>query len=34
MMVNYLYDLAEIEEYHQRFLEGNVVHAKTVARLV
>jgi malonyl-CoA decarboxylase len=34
MMVNYLYDLAEIEEYHQRFLEGNVVHAKRVARLV
>jgi malonyl-CoA decarboxylase len=34
MMVNYLYDLAEIEEYHQRFLEGDVVHAKAVARLV
>jgi malonyl-CoA decarboxylase len=34
MMVNYLYDLAEVEEYHQRFLEGDVVHAKTVARLV
>ena len=34
MMVNYLYDLAEIEEYHQRFLEGNVVHARRVARLV
>ena len=34
MMVNYLYDLAEIEEYHHRFLEGNVVHAKRVARLV
>jgi malonyl-CoA decarboxylase len=34
MMVNYLYDLAEIEEYHHRFLEGSVVHAKRVARLV
>jgi malonyl-CoA decarboxylase len=34
MMVNYLYDLAKVEEYHQRFLEGNVVHAPAVARLV
>jgi len=34
MMVNYLYDLAKVEEYHQRFLEGNVVHAQAVARLV
>ena len=33
MMVNYLYDLAKVEEYHQRFLEGNVVHAQAVARL-
>ncbi len=33
MMVNYLYDLAQIEEYHQRFLEGKVVHAQAVARL-
>jgi malonyl-CoA decarboxylase len=34
MMVNYLYDLGRVEEYHQRFLEGNVVHAQAVARLV
>ena len=34
MMVNYLYDLAKVEEYHQRFLEGKVVHALAVARLV
>ncbi len=34
MMVNYLYDLAKVEEYHQRFLNGNVVHAQAVARLV
>ena len=34
MMVNYLYDLAKVEEYHERFLEGNVVHAQAVARLV
>ena len=34
MMVNYLYDLAKVEEYHQRFLEGKVVHAQAVARLV
>ncbi|MGZ9058831.1 MAG: malonyl-CoA decarboxylase domain-containing protein, partial [Burkholderiaceae bacterium] len=34
LMVNYLYDLARVEEYHERFLGGNVVHAQTVARLV
>ena len=34
MMVNYLYDLAKVEEYHQQFLEGHVVHAQAVARLV
>ena len=34
MMVNYLYDLTRVEEYHQRFLEGDVVHAQAVARLV
>lgn len=33
MMVNYLYDLAKVEEYHQRFLEGKVVHAQAAARL-
>jgi malonyl-CoA decarboxylase len=34
MMVNYLYDLPKVEEYHQRFLAGKVVHAQAVARLV
>ena len=34
MMVNYLYDLARVEQYHERFLEGSVVHAQAVARLV
>ena len=33
LMVNYLYDLAKVEEYHERFLEGKVVHAQAVARL-
>ncbi len=34
MMVNYLYDLSRVEEYHERFLAGHVVHAQLVARLV
>jgi len=33
LMVNYLYDLERVEEYHQRFLEGDVVHSQAVARL-
>lgn len=33
MMVNYLYDLDRVEEYHQRFLDGAVVHSQAVARL-
>jgi malonyl-CoA decarboxylase len=34
MMVNYLYELDKVEEYHARFLDGEVVHAPAVARLV
>ena len=34
MMVNYLYELDRVEEYHERFLDGDVVHAPAVARLV
>jgi malonyl-CoA decarboxylase len=34
LMVNYLYDLHKVEDYHQRFLEGEVVHTPGVARLV
>jgi malonyl-CoA decarboxylase len=33
LMVNYLYDLHKVEDYHQRFLEGEVVHTPAVARL-
>jgi malonyl-CoA decarboxylase len=33
MMVNYLYDLSKVEEYHERFLDGKVVHSQAVARL-
>jgi malonyl-CoA decarboxylase len=33
LMVNYLYDLDRIEEYHDRFLDGVVVHSQAVARL-
>ena len=33
LMVNYLYDLERVEEYHQRFLDGEVVHSQAVARL-
>jgi malonyl-CoA decarboxylase len=33
LMVNYLYDLDRVEEYHQRFLDGVVVHSQAVARL-
>jgi malonyl-CoA decarboxylase len=33
LMVNYLYDLHKVEDYHQRFLEGEVVHTPGVARL-
>lgn len=34
MMVNYLYDLDKVEDYHERFLDGEVVHAPPVARLI
>lgn len=33
LMVNYLYDLERVEEYHQKFLDGVVVHSQAVARL-
>jgi malonyl-CoA decarboxylase len=34
LMVNYLYDLDQVEENHQRFLDGTVVHAQAVARSI
>lgn len=33
LMVNYLYDLERVEENHERFLDGVVVHSQAVARL-
>jgi malonyl-CoA decarboxylase len=33
LMVNYLYDLERVEENHQRFLAGEVVHSQAVSRL-
>ena len=33
LMVNYLYDLDRVEQYHERFLDGTVVHSQLVARL-
>ena len=34
MMVNYMYKLHKVEEYHERFLNGEVVRTPAVARLV
>ncbi len=34
LMVNYLYDLAQIETNHDRFLQGRVVHSRAVSALV
>ena len=32
-MVNYLYDLREVEERHERFVHGEVVAARAIERL-
>jgi malonyl-CoA decarboxylase len=34
MMVNYLYDLARIERYHARFVDGDVACSRSVASLL
>jgi malonyl-CoA decarboxylase len=34
LMVNYLYDLDRVEENHERFVNGEVIQSRTVARLV
>ncbi|MBP6899090.1 MAG: malonyl-CoA decarboxylase family protein [Burkholderiaceae bacterium] len=34
LMVNYLYDLGRIEAHHQRFVNGRVVHARTLTALL
>jgi len=33
LMVNYLYDLDRVEENHERFVHGEVVHSRTVSRI-
>ena len=34
LMVNYLYDLGQVEANHEKFVHGEVVHAKAVAALL
>jgi malonyl-CoA decarboxylase len=34
LMVNYLYDLANVEENHERFANGEIVYSKAVGRLM
>jgi malonyl-CoA decarboxylase len=34
LMVNYLYDLRQVEANHEKFVHGEVVHAKAVATLL
>ncbi len=34
LMVNYLYDLARIDTCHDRFVHGEVVHSRAIARLL
>ena len=34
LMVNYLYDLKQVETNHEKFVHGEVVHAKAVAALL
>jgi malonyl-CoA decarboxylase len=34
LMVNYLYDLANIDACHDRFVHGEVVHSRAIARLL
>jgi malonyl-CoA decarboxylase len=33
-MVNYLYDLGNVEENHERFANREIVHSKAVGRLM
>ncbi len=34
LMVNYLYDLEKVEEYHERFTQGEVIYSKLVSQLL
>jgi malonyl-CoA decarboxylase len=34
IMVNYLYDLSSVEENHERFVNGEIMHSRAVAKLM
>jgi len=34
LMVNYLYDLGSVEENHEKFAKGEIIHSRAVARLM
>ena len=34
LMVNYLYDLSQIEHWHDRFINGHVVHSRALSALI
>jgi malonyl-CoA decarboxylase len=34
LMVNYLYDLASVEENHEQFTKGDIVASRVVSKLI
>ena len=34
IMVNYLYDLSSVEENHERFVNGEIMHSRAIAKLM
>lgn len=34
LMVNYLYDLSSVEENHERFVNGEIIHSRSVGKLM
>jgi len=34
LMVNYLYDLSSVEENHERFVHGEIIYSRSVAKLI
>jgi malonyl-CoA decarboxylase len=34
LMVNYLYDLANVEENHEQFVNGEIIYSRSVAKLM
>ncbi len=34
LMVNYLYDLSSVEENHERFVNGEIIHSRSVSKLI